>query len=122
MFLRESGEFVGWIDISTMSRQPHFMANLGWFVFNVYRGNGYAREAVVKLISAAFSDLGFHRLEASIDPRNRVSQAMARSCGLSLEGVKKFYLNDNGVWRDMICYITTPELFYERPAKRKSAD
>ena len=114
MFLRDTGEFVGWIDISTICREPYFMANLGWFVINSYRGQGYAKEATMKLISAAFSDLGFHRLEASINPRNKPSIRMARSCGLHYEGVKKFYLREDGEWRDHVAYITTPEIFYER--------
>jgi ribosomal-protein-alanine N-acetyltransferase len=69
MFLRETGEFIGWIDVSTIKREPYFMANLGWFLINIYRGQGYANEATKKLISASFGDLGFHRLEAAIEPR-----------------------------------------------------
>ena len=115
MFLKDSGEFVGWIDISTIARERHQMANLGWFTLNTYRGNGYAKEAVLKLISAAFNDLAFHRLEASIDPRNKTSIAMARACGLKREGIKKYYLrDDDGTWRDQVIYMTTPELFYDK--------
>jgi ribosomal-protein-alanine N-acetyltransferase len=114
MFLRETGEFIGWMDISTIARDRYQMANLGWFTMNRYRGHGYAKEAVTKLISAAFSDLDFHRLEASIDPRNKPSIELAKSLGLHYEGVKKFYLKDDDRWRDHVVYITTPELFYER--------
>jgi len=114
MFSRETGEFLGWIDISKIARGHHQIANLGWFTMNRHRGQGYAKEAVTKLISAAFTDLGFHRLEASIHPRNKASIAMARACGLRREGVKKFYLKHNDVWQDHVVFITTPELFYER--------
>jgi ribosomal-protein-alanine N-acetyltransferase len=114
LFIRETGEFAGWIDISTIARGEHQMANIGWFTINTYRGQGYAREAALKLVSAAFGDLGFHRLEAAIHPRNRASIKMARACGLHREGVKKFYLRENGIWRDHVVFITTPELFYEQ--------
>ncbi len=114
LFLRDTGEFVGWIDITTICREPYLMANLGWFTINTYRGQGYAKEATIKLMSAAFSDLGFHRLEASINPRNKTSIRMARSCGLHYEGLKKFYLREDGAWRDHVAYVTTPEILYER--------
>lgn len=120
MFRRTDGAFVGWIDISTICREPYQMANFGWFVMNHERRQGYAREACLKLISAAFSDLGFHRLEAAIHPRNRASIRVARSLGFLSEGIKRFYLPNDGVgssasasgWADYATYITTPELFY----------
>ena len=119
MFLKESGEFVGWIDISIIARERYQMANFGWFVFNTYRGQGFAKESVKKIIGAAFADLNLHRLEAAIDPRNKVSLRMARSCGLHREGVKKKYLQDKeGDWKDMVIFIATPELFYEKPKSR----
>lgn len=114
MFLRETGEFIGWIDVSRIARGEHQIANLGWFTMNRHRGNGYAKEAVTKLISAAFGDLGFHRLEAAIHPRNKASIKMAKSLGLHSEGLKKFYLKHNGTWQDHAVFITTPELFYDR--------
>lgn len=116
IFLRDTGEFVGWIDVSAISRDRYQMANLGWFVMNTHRGLGIAKEAAMKIIRAAFSDLGFHRLEASIDPRNKASIRTARSIGLHREGVKKFYLNDGNDWQDAVAFVTTPELFYERQA------
>ncbi len=118
IFIKKTGEFVGWIDISAINREPYSVANLGWYVINIYRGNGYAKEATLKLISFAFVDLGFHRLEASIDPRNTASIKTAKSCGLHYEGLKKFYLNNGDGWKDHVAYITTPELFYESAAGR----
>ena len=114
MFIRETGEFVGWIDVSRIARGEHQIANLGWFTMNRYRGQGYAKEAVQKLISVAFTDLDFHRLEASIHPRNKLSIKMAKSLGLHYEGIKKFYLKHNDIWSDFVIFITTPELLYEK--------
>src|SRR5262245_3573146 len=42
IFVRKTGEFVGRIDIATIAREPHQMANLGYYVINTYRGHGYA--------------------------------------------------------------------------------
>ncbi len=115
IFLKDTGEFIGWVDVSILNRDPLQMANLGWFVYNIFRGQGLAKEAVLKIISAAFADLHLQRLEAVIDPRNKVSLKMARSCRLRREGIKKNYWRDKaGEWKDMTVYVATPEIFYER--------
>jgi ribosomal-protein-alanine N-acetyltransferase len=54
IFLKKTGELVGFMDINTISRDPHQMANLGYFIFNTCRGQGYGVEAIRKLIAAAF--------------------------------------------------------------------
>lgn len=114
MFLKDTGEFIGWIDVSVINRDPLRMANLGWFVYRPFRRRGFAKEAVQKMTSAAFADLELQRLEAVIDPRNKVSLKMARSCGLYREGIKKNYLRDKeGEWKDMVAYVATPEWIYD---------
>lgn len=110
VFLKKTGELVGWIDIGTVSRDPHQMANVGYFIINSYRHNGYAREAVQRIVKAAFKDLKFHRLEAVMDLDNRASILLAKKSGLQKEGIKKYYWFQNGRWEDQMVYIATPEL------------
>ncbi|MFN8077616.1 MAG: GNAT family protein [Kineosporiaceae bacterium] len=50
-------------------------------------GRGYATEAVGALVRWAFGELGLHRLEADIDPRNTASAAVLTRLGFRLEGV-----------------------------------
>jgi ribosomal-protein-alanine N-acetyltransferase len=87
------------------------MANLGYYIINTYRGNGYATEALSAIVPAAFADLKFHRVEAVMDLDNRAGVALARRAGLHREGIKKHYWFQNGKWDDQLIYIATPELY-----------
>jgi ribosomal-protein-alanine N-acetyltransferase len=109
--LKKTGELVGHMDINPIMREPYMMANLGYYIINTYRGNGYAKEALRKLISHAFKDLDLHRLEAVIDVDNKASIALAKKSGLHREGIKKHYWFQNGRWEDQLIFIATPELF-----------
>lgn len=117
IFVRATGEFVGWIDIGTVARKTHQMANFGYFVINRHRGKGYATEAVKRLVKAGHEDLKFQRLEAVTDLDNRASIALARAAGFHKEGVKKHYWFQNGRWEDQMVLVSTPELLKRRRAK-----
>lgn len=67
---------------------------------NVRRG--YATEAVRELLRVAFEELGLHRVEANIMPRNLPSLRLAEKLGFASEGVSKEYLKINGVWEDHV--------------------
>ena len=110
VFLKRTGELIGWIDVSTIARRDLQIANLGYFVINIHRRRGYAREAVNKIIEVAFQDLQFHRLEAVTDLDNRGSVAVAKSCGLISEGIRKHYWFQNNRWEDQRVFAITPEL------------
>ena len=114
MFLRSTGEFVGWIDITTIARKTHQMANFGYFVINRHRKKGYAAEAVKRLIRAGHEDLNFQRLEAATDLDNHTSIAFAQAVGFHPEGVKKHYWFQNGRWEDQMVLVSTPELLRKR--------
>ena len=111
VFDKTSAELVGRIDVSTIQRRKYAMANIGYLVFPRYRGMGYAPEALRCIIPAAFKDLKYHRIEASIDLDNRSSIQTVKKAGLYREGIKKHYWFQNGRWEDQVVYIATPELF-----------
>jgi RimJ/RimL family protein N-acetyltransferase len=76
IFERRSGACVGSIDIHIIARDVLQVANLGYRIDNRYWRRGYAREAVSRIIRAAFQDLKLNRLEAVIDLDNRPSIAL----------------------------------------------
>lgn len=111
VFLKNTGEYIGRLDIATVVREPHQMANLGYYVINTYRGKGYAFEALACIVRAGLKDLRFHRLEAVIDLDNRKSIKLAKKVGLYREGIKKHYWYQNKRWEDQVVFIATPELY-----------
>ena len=57
----------------------------------------------------AFEELGLHRLQVAIIPRNRASRRVVEKLELREEGIAFRYLAINGVWEDHIRYALTTE-------------
>ena len=65
-------------------------------------GQGYGAEAIAALTEWGFRNLGLHRVEANIMPRNLPSRRAAAKAGFKEEGLARRYLKINGVWEDHI--------------------
>lgn len=63
-------------------------------------GKGYMKEGLQLLVRYAFNELGLHRLEANIQPKNLASIALAQSVGFQYEGFSPRFLKINGEWCD----------------------
>jgi ribosomal-protein-alanine N-acetyltransferase len=57
-------------------------------------------EGLALVLDHAFGDLGFHRLEANIQPGNTASAALVSKLGFRKEGFSPRYLFIDGDWRD----------------------
>jgi [ribosomal protein S5]-alanine N-acetyltransferase len=66
--------------------ETHRRAELGYALARPFWGVGFGREAIARVVSFAFEDLGLHRLEADVDPRNARSIASLERLGFRLEG------------------------------------
>ncbi len=62
-------------------------AEIGYALASAQWGRGYMNEALVRLVSYAFDDLGLHRLEADIDPANAASERTLLRLGFVHEGL-----------------------------------
>ncbi|MDR3612079.1 MAG: GNAT family protein [Candidatus Obscuribacterales bacterium] len=75
-------------------------AYLGYFIDERFAGQGYMSEGLRLALDHAFSKLGFHRLEANIQPGNTSSIALVKRLGFRLEGFSPKYLKINDHWCD----------------------
>jgi ribosomal-protein-alanine N-acetyltransferase len=79
-----------------------------------YVNRGYMTEALRRVADFAFADIGLHRLEANIMPRNGASLRIMQKLGFECEGISSRYLLIDGVWEDHARYV----LFSDKgPAK-----
>jgi ribosomal-protein-alanine N-acetyltransferase len=108
------GRFAGEINLNSIQRGPFQNAYIGYWIDEALAGNSYVPEAVVVVLRFAFEDLGLHRVQISIVPRNRPSRRVAEKLGLRNEGVARRYLQINGVWEDHVRYAITSEEWEER--------
>lgn len=120
IFLRD-GSLAGEIHLSNVLRGPFQSGMIGYWVDQGHAGQGLAPEAVVLLLQFAFEDLGLHRVEISIVPRNKASLRVIEKLGLREEGLAVDYLKIQGIWEDHVRHAMTAVEWNERgPAMLES--
>ena len=108
------GAFRGEINVASIQRGPFQNAYIGYWIDEAVAGRGLMPEAVVVVARFAFEELGLHRLQVSIVPRNSASRRVVEKLGLRDEGTALRYLEINGVWEDHVRYAITSEEWSER--------
>jgi ribosomal-protein-alanine N-acetyltransferase len=106
--------FVGEVNLSSVQRGPFQNAYVGYWMDQIHAGRGYVPEGCVLMFRFAFEDLGLHRLQVSIIPRNRPSRRVAQKLWLRGEGIALRYLEIDGKWEDHVRYAITSEEWQER--------
>jgi len=107
----------GEINLSAVQRGPFQNAYVGYWIDRLHAGNGYVPEAFVVVARYAFEDLGLHRLQVAVIPRNQSSRRVAEKLGLRDEGIARRYLQINGIWEDHVRYAITVEEWVDRRQK-----
>jgi ribosomal-protein-alanine N-acetyltransferase len=98
----DPSSIIGMINLNEVVRGSFLSCFLGYKLDYRYLRIGLMTEAVGKACAIAFGDLGLHRIEANIMPRNKASIGVVKKCGFVEEGLSPKYLNINGVWEDHI--------------------
>jgi [ribosomal protein S5]-alanine N-acetyltransferase len=109
VFLPDTDELVGTITLSNVARGAWHNATLGYFVDEDRNGQGFATEAIELVVTLAFEELGLHRVQAGVMPRNPASMRALEKAGFRREGVSLNYLRINDVWEDHVMFAITVE-------------
>jgi ribosomal-protein-alanine N-acetyltransferase len=74
----------------------HRRAEIGYALRSHLWGRGLASEAVALALDWGFRNLGLHRIEADIDPRNEASRTLLARLGFQPEGVlrERFFVGN----------------------------
>lgn len=91
---------IGVVALSNIVWGGFLSAFLGYKLSEDCLHRGYMTEAVGRVVRFAFDELGLHRIEGNVMPRNTPSLAVLRRCGFVHEGDSPSYLRINGVWED----------------------
>ena len=106
--------FSGEMNLSNVSRGAMQSCTVGYWIDEALAGHGYVPEALVAALRFAFEDLGLHRVEIGIIPRNHASRRVVEKLGIRDEGLALRFLQINGVWEDHVRYGITVEEWEER--------
>ncbi len=93
-------QLAGVINVSEPVMRMFQSAYLGFYAFAGMERQGLMTEGLALVLDAAFGNLGFHRLEANIQPANLASSALVSRLGFRKEGFSPRYLMIDGVWCD----------------------
>ena len=111
------GVLAGEINLGSIQRGPYQNGYVGYWIDEARAGQGYMPESVVVVMRFAFEDLGLHRVQIAIIPRNRRSRRVVEKLALRDEGVAVRYLQINGAWEDHVRFAMTTEEWEERRAQ-----
>ncbi len=106
--------FAGELNLGSVQRGAFQNVYVGYWIDEARAGFGFMPEALVVGLRFAFEDLGLHRVQVSIIPRNMRSRRVVEKLAMREEGIAERYLEINGVWEDHIRYAMTAEEWRER--------
>ncbi len=98
---------LGAINLRNILRGAFMGGTLGYGLAPDAIGHGYMTESVNGIVRIAFSELGLHRVELNIMPRNAPSLAVAERCGFTREGLSPHFLKIAGRWEDHVRFART---------------
>ena len=101
-FVRRTSDeqLAGSINVSEPVMGVFQSAYLGFYAFAGFERQGLMTEGLALVLDRAFNELGFHRLEANVQPGNVASSALVARLGFRKEGFSPRYLMIDGDWRD----------------------
>lgn len=110
-----SGLLIGSVGLNNVVWGAFCSAFLGYKLDAVYTGRGCMTEAVRLVVEYAFTQIGLHRIEANVMPRNAASLRVVEKNGFEPEGLARKYLKINGVWEDHLHMVKLNEAMHRRP-------
>lgn len=82
---------------------------VGYSIAQACAGKGYMTEALHRVVTFGFYDLGLHRMQASIIPHNEASLKVLQKVGFRYEGRALRYLKIGDEWADHDMFALTIE-------------
>lgn len=104
VFLKETGELVGGIEISNILYWPKQSASIGYWISELHSGKGFATELVKNITKWAFKTFNLVKIEAGTLESNIASQRVLRKSGFTQEGLSQSYGEINGIYQDHILW------------------
>lgn len=99
-------------------KPEHYRTELGYMLLPANWGRGIISEAIAVVVDHAFHVLGFHSIEAIVDPRNPASMRVLEKNGFVREGWFRENYFHEGKFRDSAVYSRLSPVDLGASAKR----
>jgi ribosomal-protein-alanine N-acetyltransferase len=100
----EPNVLIGTVCFHNIQRAVYASCEIGYKFSSAYQHQGYASEAIEKVLEIIFCDLKLHRVMAMALPDNTPSTRLLERLGFTCEGISREHLLLHGVWRDHAQY------------------
>lgn len=107
------GAFAGQLTLGNVQHGVVCSCWIGYWVYSGFSGRGVASSAVALGVDHAMTQVGMHRVEATVLESNVASRRVLEKVGFREEGLLQRNLHINGQWRDHVLVGLTVE---ERPS------
>ncbi len=98
--LKENGRIIGTTSLQNLQGPPYQSGILGYRFDGDYHHQGYAFEAVSKLLMIGFQELNLKRVVAYVQRLNQSSLRLLQRLNFSYEGTARCFANIQGEWTD----------------------
>lgn len=109
IFAKGTNVLIGHISLYAVKRLPYSSAFIGYSMDERYAGRGIATTATKAVVQFAFNQVGVHRVEAYVAPKNTASIRVLEKSGFIREGLLRKLLYINGEWVDHYMYAMLKE-------------
>ena len=107
VFLKEDPDtIIGTISLYEIARD-FSKAEIGYKFSSAFHHQGYATEAVEKVLDIAFLELRLHRIVAHVHESNSPSLRLLTGLGFQHEGISRHHMLMKGKWVDNLQYSLT---------------
>ena len=101
VFLKtDPSRIIGTVCLHDIQYFSYSYCEIGYKFDQDFHHRGFAKEAVLQVLSIAFYGIGLHRVFARVLPENEPSIRLLRSLGFMEEGVEHECIQIRGAWRD----------------------
>jgi 8-oxo-dGTP diphosphatase len=98
---KDDGQFIG---VVGLTQSDGDQAEIGYWIGRTFWGNGFATEAVRRVLRHGFGPLGMKQIEASIFPENAASARVLDKTGFTRAGLSAVPAPARGGDREAIVY------------------
>lgn len=106
---RQTGTIIGRIVAFGMLGGNCSFCMLGYKLDRDWQHMGYMHEAMKEVIDILFSEMGMHRIEVYILPKNERSINVVKRLGFKEEGIAEKYMRIFGRWEDHLRFVMLRE-------------